>query len=69
MLLEEEEKWKKMIGAQRNRLERYPLWSICYMEFKRRIKNSDYKDDGYPVGYEAYIKVRMQELKEERERN
>ena len=63
MLLEHE---KKMKGGVRNRLERYPLWSICHHEYKRRIKNNDYKCDGYPVSYEGYLKVRMQELIEER---
>ncbi len=52
--------------AVRNRLVRYPLWSICYMEYKRRIKTSEYKSDGYPVSYDGYVKVRMQELEEER---
>ena len=68
MLIEtDEQRWKKMEGAQRDRLERYPLWSICHHEYKRRMKNGEWKEDGYPTSYSAYFKIRITELQKERD--
>jgi len=68
MLLETEKRWRKMSNGERiHRFERYPLYSIVYMEWVQLSKKRGLGvQDDEPKSYEAYHRKRMMELIKEK---